>query len=401
MNWNNRSFRIGFCCAFGLFCLAIAFLVVDALRDQSQTPLTTFSSRETSVTGPPKPPDLDYTSQFQNSSSEMSDLGALVRVLSAFERTMALDRLVDDAKEVRLRDLFKQAGAVQPRHLRDEFQVGIIRRFAMLDPSQALSLIDENGEDGQGSLISAIFEEWSAADTVQAIEHLGNLEDTLQRYALQGLLQSGVELPEGVRSALGRDSDIQQFSLDQRAAAILATSLDNPASEWHSLLADFGSDLESFSQIQRDAVVHVALEWLAQDRIAAMPTLMESFLLRNDKVWLTEGILQGLVATDRDSLRSFAAEMERTHQWVLLRAIENWAATDGENALDAARMDGQRRLGQSRENAANGDQLMGLESSAFLNRSVAENSRTTATVEPANGSVGHGQVHAGIGCRRC
>ena len=93
---------------------------------------------------------------------------------------------------------------------------------------------------------------------------------------------------------LGVISDIQQFSLDQRASRnIWPRRSTIRQAEWHSLLADFGSDLESFSQIQRDAVVHVALEWLAQDRIAAMPTLMESFLLRNDKVWLTEGILAG------------------------------------------------------------------------------------------------------------
>ena len=204
MNWNNRSVRIALCSALGVFCLVTAFFVVDSLRDQSQAPLTTFSIEKTS--GPPKPPNLDYTSQFQNSSSEMSDLGALVRVLSAFERTLALDLLVDDATEVRLRDLFKQAGTVQPRHLRDEFQVGIIRRFAMLDPiAGVVADRRERRRPARSSLISAIFEEWSAADTVQAIEHLGNLEDTLQRYALQGLLQSGVELPEGVRSALGRD----------------------------------------------------------------------------------------------------------------------------------------------------------------------------------------------------
>lgn len=339
MNLNHTSFRVGLYCAVGGCCLIVAFFVVDLLLDQKQTPLATSSIGETPSSAAPVFKDLDFTARFNDDPDELSDLGALVRILSTFERTMALNRLVVDATSTRLLELFEQAETVQPRLLRDEFQEGVIRKLATIDPLGALVLIEETDEHGHSFLISAIFEEWSVANPSQAIEHLGNLEKILQDYALRGLLRSGVELPESVRSELAVDIDILRYGLDERASTVLAKSLDNPAEEWHNLLAEFGSHPESFSDLQREAMVHVALELLAQDGVATMRTLMESFPLRNDKAWLTKEILQGLVAAaNHDGLRSFAAEMERTHKWVLLKATKDWATTDGETALVAAQL---------------------------------------------------------------
>lgn len=338
MNWSRRSVRIFLSCAIGVLCLVIAFLAFDALRDRPPKPLATVPSEELTATATIRTLDLDSTSKFQDFPGDSSEVGALVRILSKFERTMALDRLLEDATSSRLLDLLIQTETVQPQHLRDEFRQGIIRKFAIIDPVEALKSIDETDQVSQTILVSAIFEEWSASSPDQAIKYVGDIEKPRRGYALQGLLKSGVELPESVRRELAHDFDIRQFALDQKAAALLTKSLDNPAKEWHSLLADFASDSDSLSDIQRNAAVHVASEWLGQDGIAVMPSLMESFPLRDDKVWLTKGIIQRLAATDSDSLRSFAAEMERTHHWVLMKAIEDWAASDGENALHAARV---------------------------------------------------------------
>ncbi len=208
----------------------------------------------------------------------------------------------------------------------------------MIDPLVALSQLEKFGEDGQSFVISAIFGEWSASDPVQAIQHIVNLDEHHQKFAVQGMLLSGTELPNDVRRQLSREIDIEEFELDQAATAVLSESIDDPEELWYSLTTDYTDNTLPSSDIQLNALVYVALDWLEKDRLNATDAIMDSFPRRVDQAPLLEEILKGLVESNYKELRAFTADIERRDRVVLARAVAGWAATEGERALEATRL---------------------------------------------------------------
>ncbi|MYD80942.1 MAG: hypothetical protein F4X44_10060 [Gammaproteobacteria bacterium] len=280
----------------------------------------------------------DLSSPMWNRADLSSEFGELVHVLSPFERLIALDNLMHDATIERLKDLLDQVENIHPKYLQIELREGVIRKLAMLDPLEALTQIEDIHSDDRNLLTTAIFEEWSASNPIEAAKFIDNLNGSQQRSAAEGMLGSGVEIAPAIQRDLEQTVNMDQFALDQRVTALLDESFDDPEDRWLSLQAILGSEAFPQSNAQREALVDVAIDWLELDRLSATGAVLESFERRTDRALFVEEILKGLVASDFQDLRTFAASIESEDRVMLSQAIEGWAASEGEKAFDAAQL---------------------------------------------------------------
>ncbi len=274
----------------------------------------------------------------QNSEVDVELKRITLFILSEFERSTALYDLLADASAEKLEELFNQLLNAMPSIQQAGLQETIVRRLSLISPQKALNLIDEIPEDQQQLLIQAVFEEWSIFGLDEAIERGRNLDLPKSNQALKGILAARNDLSKEIQHAIARQFGDESVLVDLEARRLIEDTVENPKSVWNQLSADYAISLKELSESQRNALAHVAGEWIKKDGFKAHQEVMKGIASKEDRAWLVQVLLERYLEEDTTASVEYAKNVRTTDREVLLRAIGIWAAEDGWSAFQAAEL---------------------------------------------------------------
>ena len=334
LSWVTSRFFFGLMIGALVVCAAsITFLLVRD-RDGSQ------SDRQDSSLA--QFDELDRGDGYVNESEIESLLesgGSLERrflSMAPLERMLAIADHSDNFNEKGLRKLVDIAEDFDSSILRDELQDVAIRKLTSINPRRALKLIASLPEERHSSLVRAVFQELSAVDLDQAVSEAHRLDDKLKHSAVKGILTARKDLAAEDRLKLARELDSEQLFHELVALELIEKRIDDPAGKWGEFVQEYGTDLESLSDSQRAALLHVAKSWVIRDGLRAVEAINSSFLHRESRTWLTQQLLTTLVSQEPVLARTIVEDLREENRAILLEVVQLWADEDGLGAFKAA-----------------------------------------------------------------
>ena len=112
--------------------------------------------------------DVAYASE--SSEQQVSDLTQLHLLNSRFERRLALYRILEDADESSLSNMFDRSEHLSSSSLQLEVETLIAEKWSTIDPRAALAKIADFPELRFRALVEVIFDEWIDTDRSDAID---------------------------------------------------------------------------------------------------------------------------------------------------------------------------------------------------------------------------------------
>lgn len=262
---------------------------------------------------------------------EISSLSHIERLTSPFERSLALHELVSSADEATLIDMIKQSTAIELESHRRLCQETIFRKFAAIDPEQALFHARELMRFDRESIVSGIFEEWALIDLDEAVANAKSQSGSNKTSALKGILVARDDLSENERREIARSADNEQLANDLISQSNVQKVIDSPQLAWQSLLSDNSSDKDQVSLF-----VKVAQAWLEDDGIGALGEISDSLTDWQIRNQVLRPILNQLVASDAHTAFDFALSMSSDKDSVLISSlVARWASVEPAVAFEA------------------------------------------------------------------
>lgn len=233
---------------------------------------------------------------------------------SNFERSLALDKLLESATPNDIRTLLAQSDEIEHVGHRIDAQIAIFGRFASIDPIQAIEAVRTAPGNAQHDLREAVFREWAHADLEALLEHATRLEDAERTALLELILRVRDDLPEERLVEIAAQIDLEAHARSILRTIHIENSLEFPERALVAVLEDRAGDAR-----QVDELTQVALAWIERDGetiVQRVYELLPSRQLRGDVIprllrsigdsyplWAIEQALGFSDATVRDTAR--------------------------------------------------------------------------------------------------
>ncbi len=292
------------------------------------------SADETADASPLSPPSN------KNATTPSTDITTLAGIQnlkdlegagSKFAQQVALYGLLQDANESKLAKLVEQSTEISPTSLQYSTQHAIFQRLASIDPRKALASVEKVPAHRHGSVISAIFAEWSHNSLDDAIAGAAKLDESKKTAALGGIMQSRDDLSDDLRRGIARQLGNEQYALDLIAQSQLSTVSGDPKATWNILVND---DQQDMAQVVM--LVETAQAWYEEGGFGALLSMQDS--LRD---WTTRHIVLGstIHRMSHDELESAfdkAVVNDQGGRWSIANIVtQAWVAVDPERAFAA------------------------------------------------------------------
>ena len=289
-----------------------------------------------------------------NALNDVSDLEDLSQLKSYFERTVALDELLQNGTVESLQAYLEQSKSTSSTLWRNSVRQAIFHRLATRDPMVALEQIDEMPIEARQPLIQVIFQEWSLANLDQAIEQATQLDHTNKQSAIEGILISTEHLTPEERRAISRKLGNEWLALEKIELEKGLELFEDPEREWNDFLSHNNNNLDSLDAAQSKMLVYIATAWIARDGIEVFAKIRESFPNQYPLLETVSSIVNKLFPHHPQLALEMAAHVEgigyRQREELLSEILTPWAEIAPQEALEAVnRIEGPylRRLFQS------------------------------------------------------
>ncbi|MYD45448.1 MAG: hypothetical protein F4W92_03775 [Gammaproteobacteria bacterium] len=229
------------------------------------------------------------------------DISNLPETESNYARSVALRAMLASSDETEVLTLLEQSKKVSNEYLRLTTQSEIFRRFASLNPSDAIALLSKFSWNNRKLLVTAVFREFATSDIESAISHLRTLELSDQRLAFAAILSVSGGLTDSRINELAVELDLVMVPEDVQEQRILALALKDPESAWHAILEDGRND---------------------ENQVLILATILETWLMQDGST---------VIEQIEDSLEHLSFP-----QSVLGPVFSQWARNDPDGAFEAA-----------------------------------------------------------------
>lgn len=263
-----------------------------------------------------------------------TDHEKLIRGKSLYERMTTLHRAFSRAKLEQLNEFFNESFDVSDDSLRHEIQDAAIRRLAVNDPEQTMSLLGRTSPERRKILVTIVFEEWCVADLDQAVRYGLKLDDVDRLAVLDGVFNARFDLSEIELREIASQFGHEQRMLESIAVRLLNEPVENASEAWHRLVKDYGDNPDALSEVQYDLLVRVATTWLDRDGVDAVQAIKDSSN-HTIKTLVLERVFDSIGEQDLQQAFDLANGLREIDRGLMTRVIENWARIDGLAAFNA------------------------------------------------------------------
>lgn len=265
------------------------------------------------------------------------ELSELERFESIFARTVAVNSLLQRADATLLHQYWDQVESFDSLSLRLEVQQGIVQRWVVLDPTMALTLInDELSRERRNKLHDVFYREWSRVNLEESLTYVETLDEKSQVFALTSILFEREDLSIDQRRQLARRLDQEWLVF-----AIVGDAVETPELEWNRFVDHNHESWEDLGNSQLQMLTHIAFAWVVQDGVEAFRKMRDTLPPEFSLLETTKDVVDKLLNTDPQL--AFDLVINRTQQETdtgYLRLaeefVDQWSEKDPKAALASA-----------------------------------------------------------------
>ena len=267
----------------------------------------------------------------------LHELTELHRFESMFARTIALNGVLERADASLLHQYWDQVKSLDSLSLRIEVQQGIVQRWVVLDPTTAMTLVnDELSREHRKVLLDVFYREWSRVNLEESLRFVESLDEKSKVFALTSILLEREDLSIERRRQLASrlDQEWLVFSL-------VSDTVAQPESEWNRFIDHNRDRWQDLGDSQLQMLSHIAFAWVVQDGVEAFGKMRNTLPPSFSLLETTEFVINKLV--DRDPQLSFdlvinRAQHEADTGYLLLAEefVDQWSEKNPRAALARA-----------------------------------------------------------------
>lgn len=258
-------------------------------------------------------------------------LKEIAQITGNFSRSQTLYRVLADADAKQLTDMLSQSNDIESATIRAQLRGPIIERYALINPKNALTQIEELPLSVRSPMMTTIFGEWSHSGLDEALRHAKRLPDEDRFAAIRGILEARADLSAVRRQEILHDAGIQFFESLVLERESLLDQLENPRVAWQQVVSNSDSPLPKIG-----TVVQIADAWIQQDGIDVLAEISQAVLGRRLQYMVLDAIVQDSALSDPEgTLRQTLSMNERIRRNISASAVRVWSQTDPQSALEA------------------------------------------------------------------
>ena len=280
--------------------------------------------------------DSDITKS-NNEPEASTNLVSIFELSTHFESSVALDDMLKNANLSQLVDLLDQSHNLQGVERLQSTQEQIFRKFATVDPIQALSHTQSFPKIQYEYFASLIYRDWSSFDLDAALAYAEQHVPTLSgegKYAiLEQIFRTAGDLSDDAKLQLAARLEVNPYASKALLKKIERDKpLDNPAEAWKKVLS-----VENFGDDERDQLVQIALVVIEKDGYPKFAELANTIQDRRIRTRLISHALFDRVQTDEiGTVFEHAVQLfHETARPVLFECASSWSYMDPISALNA------------------------------------------------------------------
>ena len=259
-----------------------------------------------------------------------TDLESLDTYQGYYTRSVALRALLSSADRQRVISLLEKSKEIRPEDLRLTTQFEIFRRFAVVDPVEAMKHTFDIAWNRRAPMVKAIFLEWATADVDAAIAHARTLGSADQRNALESILRIQDDWSDDRIQELALEFGNEFIGTEVLEQIQIARAINDPRSAWNAILEDAQVD-----DLQVDTLATILELWVAREGFFVVIEAMEAISQSDYPRVILEPIIRPIAQDDPQHAFELINEFSESARNAAAFIVVNvWQKADPAAALD-------------------------------------------------------------------
>ena len=264
-------------------------------------------------------------------TSPSSDIESLDAYQDDYASSVALRALLATADQQSVVSLLKQSKEIRPEGQRLTTQAAIFRRFAVIDPEEAIKHTYDIPWNRRAPMVTAIFLEWATSDVDAAIEHAKTLASADRRIALEAILRVQDDWSEDRIMELALEFGHETIGTEVLEQVQVAHAFNDPRSAWNAILEDAQND-----DLQAYSLASILQLWVAQEGFDVVSEAMETISQSDFPRGILNPIIRPIARDDPNHAFELINELsESVRNAASFIVVAVWAETDPAAAMDA------------------------------------------------------------------
>lgn len=283
-------------------------------------------------------PSPDRTASNDNNAGlkQSIDLASIFEQPTSYlEGSVALDKVLKNVNFPTLVDLLEQSRDLENFEKQRSTQVQIFRKFATLDPNQALTHAESFPKGAYEHFASLIYRDWSLLDLDSALtyaeQHVPTLSGDGKTAIFEQIVRANWDLPHSVRLQIA-----ERLKINSSTAKTLLVSierdkpLDDPTAAWEEVLSH-----ENLAEEESDQLIQIGVAIIEKEGYDTFAELANTIQDRQVRTAVIRDTLFSRVETeDFGTVFEQAVQLFReTARPVVFELASRWSNKDPHSAL--------------------------------------------------------------------
>ncbi len=268
----------------------------------------------------------------ESSEQQVSDLTQLHHLNSRFERRLALYRILEDADESSLSNMFELSEHLSPTSLQLEVETLIAEKWSTIDPRAALAKIADFPELRFRALVEVIFDEWIDTDRSDAIDFASQWSHHKKQMVFQSAVLPRSDLGIEDKLEIGRQLDIEYFASSLLHEQMETAPIIDAKEYWRVFHAEHKN---AFSDLRGDQLNNVAQSLVAEMGAEAFHLVDETAKNIDDKNRILPLVASRIASADPRAAFDLVVDRKRDETLMLHGIVSKWARADPQAAFEA------------------------------------------------------------------
>ena len=263
---------------------------------------------------------------------QVSDLTQLHLLNSRFDRRLALYRILEDADESSLSDMFDRSAHLSPRSLQLEVESLIAEKWSTINPRAVLAKIEGLPELRFRTLVEVIFDEWIDTDRSDAIDFASQWSHHRKQMVFETAVLPRSDLGIEDKLEIGRHLDIEYVASSLLQEQMETAPIVDAEEYWRVFHAEHKN---AFSELRGDQLNDVAQSLVAEMGTEAFHLVDETAKNTDDKNRILPLVASRIASTDPRAAFDLVVDRKRDETGMLRGIVSQWAEVEPKEAFEA------------------------------------------------------------------
>ena len=263
---------------------------------------------------------------------QASDLTQIHLLNSRFERRLALYRILEDADESSMSNMFDRSEHLSPSSLQLEVESLIAEKWSTINPRAVLAKIANFPELRFRALVEVIFDEWIDTNRSDAIDFASQWSHHKRQIVFESAVLPRIDLGIEDKLEIGKQLDIEYFASSLLQQHMETAPIVDAEEYWKVFHTEHKN---AFSDLGEDQLNDVAHSLVAQMGVEAFHLVDETAKNIDDKNTILPLIATRIASADPRAAFDLVVDRKRDETNMLWGVVNRWAAAEPKDAFEA------------------------------------------------------------------